>query len=50
MSKASKEICVCVCVFLWGADWLVGQDFDVIVLSLFDRKDFLSAGCLPAAL
>lgn len=52
MTKAWKEIlmCVCVCVSLWGVDWFVGQDSDVIVLSVFDREDFLAAGCLPAAL
>lgn len=43
-------MCVCVCVSLWGVDWFVGQDSDVIVLSVFDREDFLAAGCLPAAL
>lgn len=52
--RKSKCLCLCVCVSLWGVDaqgicWLGSQDSEVIVLLVFDREDFLSAGCLPAA-
>lgn len=53
MRRRSKCVCMWVHRGVWveeGSCWLWGQESDVTAGLVFDRKDFLSAGCLPGAL